>query len=457
MEENKEVFVSEEEAIERLDKIDDDYKKKHKKEKHKKKEKSPKPRKPKYTRSGEKKTKKVLIIVLIVIIALMLIVLVAGALFFYFEKENLYKIEKDILAQSEKYYKGVNEDFDGTQIIIKNGSTKSKVLTLKQLPKSGVIKIDEDGVASYAIKSNNYCLVKNAYEKTGVIKKTKKCTLDTTATELLQKNNIFVNDDDTTGYDETLKYGSKMYVEGENPDNYIVFANRCFRIVNIANNGHIKAIYDGYYDEKGCTSTSGGFAMIERTSFDTNSNNVLSDENVINKLLNSYEENKTMNDKIKFSDDDFAKMANATWYVGAIGNVGTIAQVVHAERVNKGRSALTNSEDNIYSYEGKIGLINISDYLKASTNDKCNNMTSAYGNPNYDCSKENYLFLDGYPTWTMNAHNDNNNRSWRITAIGSLLPVLVSNDNSYIRPVIYIKGNVLITGKGTKTNPYVVE
>lgn len=460
MEENKEVFVSEEEAIDSLDKIDNDYKEKQKKEKHKKKVKSPKPKRPKYTRTGERKNKKVIIISLVVVVLIILICLVVGALYFYMEKNNLYKIEDEIVSASKKYYSKVEDNFTGVTFTIKNGKLKNNDIKLKEIPNNGTINIDEDGLISYAISSNNYCLIKNTYDKDSKIKKDKKCSLNESASNYIinvnKDNDDFVIDDETTDFDEELGYASKYYFKGENPDNYIVFSNRCFRIVNIANNGNIKAIYDGYYDEKGCVTTSGGYAMIEKTLFDENSNNILSEENALNKLLKSYVENKTMNDKINFTEDDFSKLANATFYVGSVNGKGTIKEVVENERKNKGKSALTNSED-YYQYKDKIGLLNVSDFLKASADEKCNTINSAYGNSDYDCSKDNYLYLSGYPTWTLNAYSESNNRAWRITANGSLLPVLVSNDSAYIRPVVYIKSNVSVTGNGTFKKPFIVE
>lgn len=452
-------LVSEEEAIKELDMMESsvEEKKKEDKKKHKKEKKEKKPKE----KSGNT-TKKIILSGLI--ISLIILAIAFGFYFIrlYLERQNLEKLNSKVEKLVGKYYEEVDKTtFEGNAMTIQTGKyTSDKFIKLdeEEMPVLATIKVDVDGLVSYAIATDNFCAVKNAYDKKASINNNDytNCKLDVTADDYIIKNNKeLVKDDEKTGYVEDLAYASKYYFEGANPNNYIVLANRCFRIVNIANNGNIKAIYDGYYNENGCELTSNGYAMIVRTAFDKNTNNYYNEETTIRTLIDGYIKDKNVNDKIDLSDD-MDKLANATWYVGAVNTTSNLKGIVSSERTSKGNSALTNQEK-YYSITSKIGLANVSDFIKASSSETCVGMSSAYSNPNYECKNDNYLALEGYPTWSMNAYNDANNRTWRITGLGSLIPNLVSNDGAYIRPVVYIKGNVLITGNGTTKDPYIVK
>ena len=85
--------------------------------------------------------------------------------------------------------------------------------------------------------------------------------------------------EDTTT-NASLDFASKYYFTGNNPSNYVVFNNACWRIVNIANNNDVKIVYEGKITSNSdcvgvATSDSG---MLNTTyTFDTeNSNNFFS-------------------------------------------------------------------------------------------------------------------------------------------------------------------------------------
>jgi len=128
--------------------------------------------------------------------------------------------------------------------------------------------------------------------------------------------------------------------------------------------------------------------------------------------------------------------------------------------------------EKMYKWTGNVGLINVSDILKASTNTACKSATDQLNKlmqdtPEITCDS-NYL-LDTLPDptayWTINAFSaesvDSSGRVWR-AARGSGLAGLVRDytdigSNYGARPVLYLKSDIEITGgDGTKGNPFVI-
>lgn len=134
-------------------------------------------------------------------------------------------------------------------------------------------------------------------------------------------------------------------------------------------------------------------------------------------------------------------------------------------------------EESLYNWNGKIGLMNITEYVETSTNQGCTSVYSNYyyntdyyytdqGSENptihapstgWPCKKENWAFKD-YNQWTMSPYPYSRFYTWDITGTGSF-----SNDNGNtlntelaVRPSFYLKSSIILSGKGTDTNPYYI-
>ena len=129
--------------------------------------------------------------------------------------------------------------------------------------------------------------------------------------------------------------------------------------------------------------------------------------------------------------------------------------------------------EKMYQWIGNVGLINVSDVLKASTNTACTSATDQLNKlmqetPEITCDS-NYLLdtlpdLTGY--WTINAFSaesdDDSDYAWgaaRETGLAGLGCNNASTDNaSGARPVVFLKSSIQITrGDGSKSNPYIIQ
>ena len=113
---------------------------------------------------------------------------------------------------------------------------------------------------------------------------------------------------------------------------------------------------------------------------------------------------------------------------------------------------------------GNVGLVNVSDLLRASTNIVCTSITVEQS-PSYVCDR-NYL-IDGllynHYYWTINAYSDESEESsqyvWGVSHGTSTGISKWTANNNYpkARPVVFLKSSIQLTGgDGTQSNPFVI-
>ncbi len=96
------------------------------------------------------------------------------------------------------------------------------------------------------------------------------------------------------------------------------------------------------------------------------------------------------------------------------------------------------------------GLLPVYDYLNASLSNVCFNTL------NPECQNYNYLNNDGDSWWTMTPNSKNTYSAYYVTASGKM-DSASTNESRVYRIVIALKGNVLYdSGKGTLEEPYVI-
>lgn len=267
-------------------------------------------------------------------------------------------------------------------------------------------------------------------------------------------------------------YGESYYYRGAVKNNYVKFANFCWRIVRINGDDSIRLLYAG----KSCDAT-GHDAVIEASAYNLTANRPLYvgymygdyTSDVLNKVnaninpstikskvdnwyvnnLLSYQkfvfDGGFCNDRSLFRGDGISKV-NVTTYYGAY-------------RVDYSNPSLkcTNIQDDLYtttsndvgnnSLDYPVGLISVDEVLMAGNK-------RMYKNP------KNYTFIN-YAYWTMTPNyfspSDNATFVYYVTSDNDVLDGWLRSDYG-VRPVINLKSTVKISdGNGTMANPFVVE
>lgn len=268
---------------------------------------------------------------------------------------------------------------------------------------------------------------------------------DIAANKIINNNENYKQELIEDMYNDYHDFSSKYYYVGANPNNYIIFSDQCFRIVNISNNNDLKIIYEGPKNttENNCrniTSNISGSVGLTTWDRDRNLSGDWISQSSLRELLKEWENNEIIDtNMVKFSID-MSKVDEAEWNVGSVIEENkTLKEDINNEREQK--------------YNSKIGLLNVSDYLKVSCN-----VSAGYSSEK--CKKNNYLYKEKYNWWTINNEDDNVKTAWIVMPSGKIENKKISFSKEFYfsgtRPILYLKSNTKIIGQGSEINPYIV-
>ena len=376
---------------------------------------------------------------------------------------------------------GENELYTlGTPITFGSGNEKvgsAKITVSGERAKSGTVVIDKDGkiIASALQFGNYYCSTINSKEDKTinpnkmVCSKEKKDVIGENITNKLNENVV------TTGdglYADTTEAGRYIY-RGANPNNYIKLGSDMYRIISVESDNTLKVIKNGsigtkaFDEEKArysttstdyCNNTLLGCNVwgSKTTMLDTNGNNVTQmPREVGGTLYNLPEKEATLNTYL-----------NNDWYNLLDNNIKSKIEthLFNVGGINIDETSLSNTiaQEATYKWEGKVGLMNPSDYVKASTNSACDSVNAYYSNSScYDNSEtHNWVFAGpvarGY-SWTI-ALNIKvfMNRVFMVRASGNL-DSTVPLSGLGVAPVFYLSSDITLSGKGTEAEPYQIK
>ena len=285
-------------------------------------------------------------------------------------------------------------------------------------------------------------------------------------------------------YEDQYEDGRYVY-RGSEPNNYIQFNNELWRIIAKETDGTYKIIRDEIlpqnanytpmaYDVENhrltenntyCTNPQWGcgvFAAVSGT-FQTPdgkySGTVTEDSSIKEYLNNTYY--PTLNGTAKTQVQSHTFNIGSVQFLDVSGN-DSIQKNIAGEKM--------------YQWTGNVGLVNVSDLLRASTNIACTSATDEMNAVMQEVLKEtcgSYLTtmspineeLGGIGYWTMNAFSaesvDYSDCVWNAAfyqGVGGFGNSRAGSDGrNGARPVLYLKSDIEITGgDGTKGNPFVI-
>ena len=265
------------------------------------------------------------------------------------------------------------------------------------------------------------------------------------------KNNVTVNGE---GLYKDLYEENRYIYRGNQPDNYIEFNDELWRIIAIESDNTLKIIKENnigkiVFDEIGNRTTgycskgrapSDGcnvYGMFSGTFYNGQYSGIVSENSSLNVYLNNTFYNQLNDEKKYIINHDF-KMGSIDYEQTTIN--GTITQ------------------ENKYKWKGKIGLLNVTDFMRASLDTNCKDIISAR-TETYPCKNDNYLVqsMDDLMWWTMHAYYDVTNRPVYISNNGFISSTYAASyTDIYVRPVFFLSSDIILKGNGTETNPYVI-
>lgn len=291
--------------------------------------------------------------------------------------------------------------------------------------------------------NHKYCVTKQNNQSELILDDTKKTereclTKQSNVTDLLSHYDL-VEDTEKTGLNMENTFASKKYFTGEDPSNYLIFADHCFRIVHITEGNYLKIVYEGLAStDKTCsvTTTSGS---VDDLAFDEANTNYWDQPATLRNVMEIWSNDKNINNVIQTLDT--SKLVPAIWYIGELTEDKdlTLQEVIAAERGKV-------SDKQLY-----VGLLNISDYMKATNHIDCVTLNAEKTSA---CRLENYLYKTNTP-WFINGSETQKTNVYWMGKQGQIISHN-SSDLGSVRPVLYLRNDVTFTGSGRATSPYLI-
>ena len=252
-----------------------------------------------------------------------------------------------------------------------------------------------------------------------------------------------------TGYNSSKPFSSKYYYTGASVNNYLSFADKTFRILNIASNDDIKLLGD-----ISVVKTSWGSSKI----FESNIYNTWSTKWWPRGQI--YNNAELESKYLLFTDTQRAHIDLAIFYAGRVTKEDNLSTIIYNEQNNANDLGGSSA-----SFEGYSAYPNVSDFIKAS---KCHD--TIYSIDQIDtvsAQSRRKLFTNNSwvdmteEFWTMNGRTNSllqNDNFWVIACnLGGHFESRDYNTPRKYRVTFYLKNDTILSGTGTLDNAFNVQ
>ena len=270
-------------------------------------------------------------------------------------------------------------------------------------------------------------------------------------------------------YTDSTEAGRYVY-RGANPNNYITLGTDTYRIIAIESDGTLKVIKNGSigsiaFDTQNarhstistdyCSSEYGCKAWGSKTTtLDTNGKNVTQMPWTVGDTLKDLPEKEAY----------LNTYLNNDWYNSLSSNVQNIVVShmfnVGVTKYNETNLSNTISQEQTYKWKGKVGLMNPSDYVKASTNSACTSVNAYYNTSSCYNNSATHNWIYAGPaaksfSWIIAPYSSSIASCVFFVNNGSLGSINARITNG-VAPVLYLSSDISLEGDGTSNSPYTV-
>ena len=344
----------------------------------------------------------------------------------------------------------------GDKVTCTNGTV---IAFTGKVPEKGTLIIDDSGsTIAKEITLNGYKCYGDLSTKNPCVK----------TTEQVAGETLIAKGTSSGIYNDT--YDTARYVfKGSAPNNYLTFNEETagFRIVSVEADGTLKIIREASIGNRAfdsrTTATTGPRLNDQNTYCRLYADGNYYGCNAWNSVQGTYTNNSFTGTVTK--DSEMKTYLNDTYY-------GTLKEAaksqIQAHNFNKGpvtwganvSNGITQEAKD--SWSGNVALLGIADWYKASSDTGCISTTNDWYSTgkgdihsNYKCSLNNYLYEPDNWWWLMSPASGDTRGVIVVDALGYLGAASAINaSGSLVRPVMYLKANIQLTGSGTSSDPY---
>ena len=234
------------------------------------------------------------------------------------------------------------------------------------------------------------------------------------------------NDGEDGLYADEYEPGRYFY-KGANPNNYITFNNETWRIISIESDGSIKIMRN---------------ESIGNRAFDTTGDSNAWETSDIKSYLNG--------DYLATITTNQDKIVPHTWSIGAVTSD------------NSDLADQINDENGTQSQSASVGMITVSEYLRANTNtEQCGNFSLNNSNSS-TCKTTDWMFnivpsngslwtISPSARWSFSVFSVYANSTGGVGRLAGSLPT----SNFYgVSPAVYLSSDITLTGDGSEGNQF---
>ena len=271
---------------------------------------------------------------------------------------------------------------------------------------------------------------------------------------------------DTTNFATDDPDNNIRYI-GANPNNYVYF--NCSDYSNQSDSTCEKWRIIGVF--KNMTKEDGSKADLVKIIRDDSLGYIKWDSNDVNdwskaslqKTLNGEYYNGTYATGAFKNDSTRNAIESVVWNLGGTDyshySSSTLGLASHWYGYERGTTVYSGRPT---TWPGKIGLMYPSDYGYATSGGTTTNRASCLAKELYnwdgvsDCYNNDYLFKSSYNQWTLTPSLSGAVDVFRVGTEGSVGDDFARNDGRFVRPVAFLKSNILLSGvgDGSSNSPY---
>lgn len=408
--------------------------------------------------------------------------------------------------------KATNNEITGTtkntKINYTTGENISYLDYTGQKPEKGQLNIKSNGKVAMSVKIGEYC-----YEKSYISSDIKvtpynenTCGENSEYLTNYERPDLAISGD---GLYEALGEPDRYVYRGADPENYIWLdengdktkqTSEMYRIISYEPDDTIKVIRNDRITKDGANAikwdegtarqnTSAGYYCTSSNGCNVwgNQENTYYNDTTLTSINQDFYykyypsnasttlENYT-NTGIVSQDSTLNTYLNETWI-----NTLNFKDIIINHSFNVGGIYLTNSynekslqkikdEEQVYTWNGKIALMTISEYQEASLSNTCSLWSNYYNNPNnyhnnennqrvnhygngeWPCAINNWNYKS-YAQWSLSALSSSTSYVWSVFSSGYFSFSNASNTYG-VRPAFYLKSSIKLRGFGTYDSPY---